>query len=260
MIEALETTANKQHVRKRIPSNRSTADRVLEEPAFVLHATPYSETSLIVHVFSRHYGRVALIAKGAKRPHSALRQVLLSLQPLLVSWSGKGEVKTLTHATWVGGQGRLREGGLVNGFYLNELLLKLLAREDPHEHLFDLYARALVALGQLEPEQPVLRRFELGLLRELGLGIQLGLTAEGAAISAEHRYACIAEYGVRPCRSGDADIPLVNGSTLLDLEADRFSDPRTLQESKMLMRYLLHHVLAGRTLNTRQILADLHAL
>jgi DNA repair protein RecO (recombination protein O) len=242
------------------PPRRYSSERVHDEPAFVLHATPYRETSLVVQVFSRHYGRVALVAKGAKRPHSALRQVLLSLQPLLASWSGKGEVKTLTSASWVGGQGRLRESGLVNGFYLNELLLKLLAREDPHEHLFDLYALTLAGLGRNEPAQPLLRGFELGLLRELGLGIALDVCHDRSPVQAVQNYVCIPEYGVRPARSSDDDVPIVSGATLLDLELGKFIDNRTVQESKLLMRFLLNHALAGRALSTRQILVDLHAI
>lgn len=239
---------------------RFTVDRVQDEPAFVLHATPYRETSLVVQLFSRHYGRVALVAKGAKRPHSALRQVLLSLQPLLASWTGKGEVKTLTGASWVGGQGRLRNAGLVNGFYLNELLLKLLAREDPHEHLFDLYALTLNGLGRDESAQPLLRGFERGLLRELGLGMALDICRDQTPVELDRSYVCIPEFGVRLARGEDIDLPVVSGATLMDLEEGNFNDGRTVQESKLLMRFLLNHALAGRALSTRQILVDLHAI
>ena len=102
--------------------------RIANQPAFVLHSYPYKETSLIVEVFSRDHGRIALIAKGAKRPHSRLRGVLQTFQPLSVGWSGKSEMRTLTGAEWVGGMPPLEKSALLCGFYLNELLVKLLAQ------------------------------------------------------------------------------------------------------------------------------------
>lgn len=110
---------------------RTSEFRVAEQPAFVLHSYPYRETSLIVDVLTRDHGRLALVAKGAKRPHSALRGVLQTFQPLLLSWSGKSEVRTLTGAEWVGGMLPLSGDALLCGFYANELLVKFCAREDP---------------------------------------------------------------------------------------------------------------------------------
>ena len=116
-------------VRRKTPEKEL---RIIEQPGFVLHSYPYKETSLIVDVFSRDHGRIALVAKGAKRPHSQLRGVLQTFQPLSVGWSGKSEVRTLTAAEWVGGLLPLEKSALLCGFYLNELLVKLLARDDPH--------------------------------------------------------------------------------------------------------------------------------
>ena len=117
--------------------------RVNAQPGFVLHSYPYKETSLIVEVFARDYGRVPVVAKGAKRPHSKLRGVLQTFQPLQLSWSGKSEVRTLISAEWVGGLLPVERSALLCGFYLNELLVKLLARDDPHPVLFDAYMSAL---------------------------------------------------------------------------------------------------------------------
>ena len=103
--------------------------RVLEEPAFVLHSIAYKETSLILDVFTRHYGRIALVAKGAKRPHSALRPVLQQFQPLSIHFSGKLELKTLTKSEWTGGVVPLAGDALLCGFYMNELIVKFLGRE-----------------------------------------------------------------------------------------------------------------------------------
>ena len=107
------------------------ASRVTGESGFVLHSYPYSETSLLIEAFTREHGRVPLIAKGAKRPRSSWRGVLLAFQPLSLSWSGSGDVKTLSAADWQPGLPLLEGGALACGFYMNELLLKLIAREDP---------------------------------------------------------------------------------------------------------------------------------
>lgn len=227
----------------------------------VLHTTPYRETSLVVQAFTRHHGRIPLIAKGAKRAHSQLRQVLTSLQPLLIGWSGRGEVKTLTAAHWVGGQPMLKDAALLCGFYMNELVLKLTAREDPHEGLFDAYAGGLRELAAGAEREIVLRRFEFALLREVGLGHDLTTCADGSPVAPDGRYVCIPEFGVRVARSGDApDIPHLSGRSLHEIERGSFDDPRTLQQAKALMRSLINHALAGRSLATRQILIDLHTL
>ncbi|MDE2255440.1 MAG: DNA repair protein RecO, partial [Betaproteobacteria bacterium] len=148
-------------------------ERAHDEPAYVLHAHPWKETSLILDVFSRHHGRLALVAKGAKRPTSQLRTVLLGFQPFAASWSGRGEVRTLTRAEWSGGVPPLTGLSLLCGFYFNELLVRLLAKEDAHEALFDAYHQAVAQLGVdahalAAGVEPLLRRFEITLLRELG--------------------------------------------------------------------------------------------
>ena len=111
--------------------------RADHEPGYVLHTYPYKETSLIVEAFTRKFGRVSLLARGARRPRSAMRGVLLSFQSLTLSWSASAELGTLMRAEWSGALRPLRGRGLMSGFYLNELLLRLLPREDPHEALFD---------------------------------------------------------------------------------------------------------------------------
>jgi DNA repair protein RecO (recombination protein O) len=136
--------------------------------AFVLHTYPYRETSLIVETFTRTAGRVSLLARGARRPRSPMRGVLLAFQPLQLSWFGKGELRTMARAEWVGGQPLLQGEALLCGFYLNELLLRLLPREDPHEALFVQYQRALQRLAAATETGPVLRAFGKWLLKELG--------------------------------------------------------------------------------------------
>src|SRR5690606_8784771 len=115
--------------------------RVGDEPAFLLHMVPYRETSLVVDLFSRNHGRIGAVAKGAKRPRSALRAVLLQFQPLTVGWSGRNELRTLVGAEWRGGLTSPAGQALLSAFYMNELLIRLLPREDPHPGLFDGYEK-----------------------------------------------------------------------------------------------------------------------
>lgn len=240
----------------------SQKQRVDQQPGWVLHAQPWRETSLIIEVFSRDHGRLAMVAKGARRPHSALRGVLMSFQPLLLDWSGGGEVKTLVRAEWRGGQPLLAGRALLYGYYLNELLVRLAAREDPHPCLFDAYGEALAALARDEAAAPLLRRFELALLRELGYAVALEQEAvSGMSIVADLDYVYAPEAGARPAReaAGGAGVRL-RGQTLLDLARDDFSDARTLAESKALLRMLINHQLGGRSLESRRVLKELHEL
>lgn len=234
--------------------------KVLAQPGFILHSYPYKETSLIVDVFSRDHGRVALVAKGAKRPHSALRGALQTFQPLSLSWSGKSEVRTLTGAEWVGGLLPLEKSALLCGFYLNELLVKLLAREDAHPELFDHYVATLNKLAHGENAPIVLRQFERFLLRQTGVAGNWSLcTASGKTVRPDLVYVVDPDVGTRPERLSDR-APKVSGKTLLDMEREDYSDPTTQLQSKFLMRYLLAHHLGGAQLNTRQILIDLMQL
>ena len=246
------------------PPKRSRAPvrehRVLGQPAFVLHSYPYKETSLIIDMFTRDYGRIALVAKGAKRPHSKLRGVLQTFQPLSGSWSGKSELRTLIDAEWVGGMRPLEKTALLCGFYLNELLVKLVARDDAHPKLFDHYVATLNQLGHNEPAQTVLRKFELALLKETGVASDLTrCTATRARVEAALEYVVDPERGPRPARASDS-WPAVSGKTLLDMEREDYSDSATQLQSKQLMRFLLAHHLGGAPLNTRQILIDLMQL
>lgn len=224
--------------------------------AFLLHAYPFSETSLILEVFTRDHGRLALLARGARRPRSALRSVLHGFQPLELSWFGGGEVKTLAKAEWLGGLPFLQGEGLLLGYYLNELLLKLLPREDAHVALYDAYAAALAALAKGATETAELRRFEKTLLRELGYGLLLSHDATGAPLAANQRYRYQLERGAVPAEVTETGL-MVSGKTLLDLAADDYADPRSLAESKQLMRYLLAHQLGGQPLQTRRVFIEL---
>jgi len=242
--------------------------RVNNESGFILHTYPFKETSVVAEVFTRNHGRVALIARGARRPASALRGLMQPFTPLLLSWFGKSELKTLHAAEWQGGLMAPQGRALMCGFYLNELLLRLLARGDAHDILFDRY---IATLDQLAGEtcstdyERILRRFEKNLLSEIGYGATFDVDADsGAAVDASARYVFQPERGAR--RNLD-DSPAsaqpgcaVSGQTLIDLAADRFERPATLAEAKSLMRALINHTLDGKPLYTRQLLRELTEL
>jgi DNA repair protein RecO (recombination protein O) len=241
----------------------TTADRgrVDAEPAFVLHVYPFRETSLIIEALSRHHGRIALVGRGARRPKSALRGQLMAFQPLLLGWSGKSDLKLLMQVEWQPGLAQLTGVPLLSGFYMNELLLKLLQREDAHEALYDEYAQALARLARSDNIAATLRLFEMRLLTELGYGINLvEEAATREAIRAEERYAFDPEHGLSSRMPHGSDGVQFRGKTLLDMARGDFSDVVTLQEAKQLLRIALKRHLGDQELKTRQLLKDLQAL
>lgn len=236
--------------------------RVEEQPVYLLHSHPYRETSLIVDVFSRDHGRVGLLSKGARRPTSQVRGVLMAFRPLLADWSGGGEVKTLVRAEWQGGLPLLAGRSLLCGYYLNELLLRLTAREDPHPELFSAYDTALRALAlRTDAEALVLRRFELALLQNLGYGLHLAeVAATGEAVRPEGRYRVVAEEGVVEALAEDGGDPALPGRVLLALSEGDLSAPETQAHAKRLLRRLIQQQLGGLPLHSRRILMELQEL
>lgn len=234
--------------------------RVADQAAYVLHAIPYKETSLILDVFTRQHGRVALIAKGAKRPHSALRPVLQRFQPLLMSWAGKTELMTLTKSEWVGGTPALNGDALLCGFYLNELIVKFLAREDAHEALFDYYHETIYKLSQpVDSLESILRPFEIRLLRETGFCAELDYCQEShGPLDPEQEYVYQPERGLRPAHVDDpSHWPVISGADLIAIANENFEDSQTLLAGKILMRFLLGLHLQDQVMTTRKILIDL---
>ncbi|MEO8297014.1 MAG: DNA repair protein RecO [Burkholderiales bacterium] len=245
------------------------------QPAYVLHHHDWSESSLILDLFTREQGRIAVVAKGAKRPYSQLRSVLLPFQRLnVVAGSGKrgddsAEIHTLRTAEWAGGGAMLGGAALLSGFYLNELLLKGLARHDPHPRLFDAYALTLVELGRDDDAgtQVALRAFELWLLRELGVLPQLDLaTLTQQPVTSATRYLLSPDTGV--LRSPD-EADALAGATLAalqaaldahDLTALRQATRPALGPLRQQLRGLLHHLFGTDRLRTRQVMLDLQRL
>ena len=231
-----------------------------EQPGYVLHSYPYQETSLIVEVFTREFGRVSMVAKGAKRPHSPLRSVLMPFHALSLDWSGRSDLKTLRTAEWQGAFRLLRGRALICGFYVNELLLKLLHRDDPHDALFDAYEQTLHALLEGGDHAVVLRCFEKRLLSELGYALMLDRDADSLQpLQAQRRYQYIIDRGPVAVDVRQNGLELL-GQTLIDMNEDNYACALTQQQSKSLMRLLIGHYLGNQTLHSRQLLIDLQDL
>lgn len=202
--------------------------------------------------FTPGQGRFPAIAKGVKGGSGRRGGTLLQpFMPLLIRWSGRGEVKTLGHFETVAPVMLLgRE--LYCGFYLNELLMRLLQRNDPHEQLFGIYAETLQQLARREPLEPLLRRFEVRLLEQLGYGLVLDRDVENESpIEPEGRYHYQVERGPLPARPGDSWV--IRGSTLLGLNADRTLEHSELREALKLTRYVLRYYLGDRPLRSREL-------
>ena len=247
------------------------AKRISDEPAYVLHRYDWSESSLILEVFTRTYGRVALIARGAKKPSSNFRPILLPLQPLHLAFGGDAEIRNLKSAEWQGGHVMPTGDALLSGYYLNELLMRLLARDDPHPALFDAYAATvqLLASQNIDTLQVALRAFELRLLRDIGLLPSLDMqTATLSGLEPQDRYVLLAEAGLREAH--DDDRASMNGAQWQALQAALDGDApfadtmhacvNHLPELKSQLRALLHYHCDVKILKTRQMMRELQAL
>ncbi len=232
------------------------ARRVWLTPAYVLHQYAYRDTSRIVEAFSAEHGRLTLFARGASGPKSALRAVLRPFQRLLVSWSGKSEACQLVTAEIDGPATGLPARRLMSGFYLNELLLKLTVRADPHPEIFAAYGEAIVALSAGADEEASLRRFEKRLLEDLGYGLELAQTQDGQPIESERYYRFKSQSGPQLCV---AEAPgAVYGRSLADLDREEFADDRSLRDAKRVLRAAIDACLEGRPLKSREVMVALH--
>ena len=262
----------------------ATSKKITDEPAYVLHRYDWSESSLILDVFTRHHGRVALVAKGAKKPSSNFRPILLPLQPLHLAFGGDTEIRTLRSSEWMGGHVMPTGESLMAGYYLNELLIRLLARDDSHPTLFDAYALTVHIIAQeakrphsgaesgsesLQTLEVALRAFELMLLREIGFLPSLkSQTANLADLLADTAYVLIPEGGLRAAHAEDRSS--LSGAQWLSLQSALDSEmpfsqllqacSTCLQPLKTQLRTLLHYHCGVTTLKTRQMMMDLQNL
>ncbi len=243
--------------------------------AYVLHRYDWSESSLILDLFTREHGRVAVAAKGAKRPYSQLRAVLLPFQRIHVNLGRaardepSSDVQTLRGAEWAGGASMLTGAALFSGFYLNELLMKLLARHDPHPALFDTYAATLPTLADSDDVavEAALRAFELNLLQQVGVLPDLSVdTQTQDPVQPGRRYALTAEAGLTAAR-GEEDA--LSGEALVGLQAAlEHGSLLALQQAcrpglaalKTRLRSVIQHHLGSATLRTRRVMMELQGL
>lgn len=252
--------------------------------AFVLHRVDWSESSLVLELFTQEQGRLTVVAKGAKRPYSQLRSVLLPFQRITVSLTkgsasrlaapqaaGNQDIQVLRSAEWAGGAAMFKGAALFSGFYLNELLLKLLPRHEPNPLLFDAYVQAMKALhlGDEAASPATLRAFEIRLLREMGVLPDLSLcTQTQQLVRLDARYHLTPEGGVMDAVPGGADETLP-GALLVALQAAlthggfdalQHACSAELHRLKSALRVMLHYHLGSSPLRTRQLLLDLQAI
>jgi len=223
---------------------------------YVLHTRPYRDSSKLLEIFTQHSGRVGLVARGVRNHKSRQNAQLEPFIPLLFSWSGKGELRTLT-AIEAAGPGMMLPGNrILSGFYMNELIMRLLQRDDPHPELFLCYESAVQYLANKDhAEEAVLREFEYSLMQELGYGLQLEVDVRsGETIQPDLQYCYFPEQGPMLYTGGAQDEhPLISGKSLLAIRDRKFQDQQVLREAKLLMRYLLALHLDNRPLKSREL-------
>jgi DNA repair protein RecO (recombination protein O) len=239
----------------------SDARRVQLQPAYVLHHRPYRDTSRILELFTRDYGRVSVFARGARsarKAGTALTSVLQPFNRLLVSWSGKGEAGQLTAAEFDGAVSALPPDRLVSGFYLNELLLKLFARHDSQPDVFSLYRMTLDALKTDPDGIRSLRLFEKRLLDSLGYGLALDRdAASGEPLAADCLYRYRVDQGAVRIAGVAEGADIFCGRTLLAVAREDFSEAAVCSEARALLRAALDRCLEGKELRTRQVMLAL---
>ena len=235
----------------------TAARRVQLEPAYLLHHRPWSDSSRILELMTRNHGRVTLFARGARRSGSALRGLLQPFVPLLISWSGRADGGTLVGAEIGGALRPLPPAQLMSGFYLNELLLHLLPREDRHERVFDAYAAAIGQLADAADHRP-LRVFELILLEELGYGLELSHdSGSGEPLEPDRYYHFQAGRGLMAVRDAAGEEDVFLGSDLLAAAGGAFDQPAALAAAKRVLRAAIGHCLDGRGLHSREVMLAL---
>jgi DNA repair protein RecO (recombination protein O) len=229
------------------------ANRIILEPAFVLHRRPYSNTSLILELFTANHGRISALARSARGLKSRYKGKLELFSPMLVSWSGQRELKILGEVEFNRMPYLLDGEALICGFYLNELLLRLLHRDDPYRQLFSYYETALAQLNQAINLSITLRRFEKKLLDELGYGLPLHRDVEtGLPIESDQSYGYLPERGFSCLLTAEA--MTFSGKSLLAFRDENFIDELSLREAKHLVQIVLGRLLGAKPLKSRELL------
>lgn len=232
----------------------ATSERIQLIPAYVLHRRPYRETSALLELFTGAWGRTGLVVRGIRSPKSRQRGELQPFRPLLVSWIQRGELGTLTSVETNGPAFDLNGLTLFSAFYLNELLVRLLARQDPHPDLFNYYQACLKQLAENINIESTLRLFEKRMLRELGYGLQLGDEAvHGTAVQPGKHYDYHLESGPVELEGDQPGAFIFKGSSLLALENEQLDSAESLHDAKRLMRAVLNLYLGNKPLKSREL-------
>ena len=238
----------------------SAYKRVFQQPAYILHSRAYQNTSLLVDAFTANYGRIRFVAKGARRLKSAFAGKLQVFTPLLISWSGKGDLYTLNSAELASFRknnsvtGALRGSALISAYYLNELLIRFVSLEDPHSDLFYYYVDTLDKLFYKQSIENTLRNFEKWLLEETGYSLVLTHDARtGKAVTEDQVYLYDIAEGPRIYKTNDNAGLQVSGKTLIELDRGSFSGKDTLRQAKQLMRMIIASHLGDKPLKTRKL-------
>lgn len=228
--------------------------RVPLNPCYILHQRSYLESSLIIDAFSRNYGKLALVAKGAKRPKSGIRALVQTHQRLNIAWSGKGELATLTSIEADGPPLNIKGRRIIAAFYLDELLMRLLHRHEDHPELFDAYENTLEQLDSEESEQAAIRAFEVQLLKSLGYGLVLDHDADtGAKIDPEKEYHYLLNHGPVAAPSREINCINISGRALDALNRHHYRDEDAMKEAKVLIHHVLKSHLGHKPLASREL-------
>jgi len=237
------------------------ANQIIEnEPAYLMHQRPFSESSQIINLFSRHFGRVDVIAKGSKRPKSKFKSFLQPFLPILVSWSGRSQLKTLRSIDLnIKQKTTLPNTQLMSAFYLNELILSLLTTTDPYPELFDCYALTIDKLSDIDSSEAVLRIFEINLLSQIGYAINFQTEAMSSnEIEAEQVYRFVVEQGFIRSNTTTPHHSLIKGSIIKAIEKGDYSTSQILKAAKRITRESIKYHLSGKELNTKKVFRSIH--
>lgn len=233
----------------------SDVQRVELEPAYILHARAYRETSQLVEALTRNHGRIGLVARGARGNRSRWGGSLQPFQAMHLSWSGRGTLCTLRSAEPAGPPLMLGGASLMSAWYANELLLALTTRGDPHPELFAHYAAALAGLADPESAEIALRSFELALLADVGYALATDRDIRhGAPLDPAGRYEYLPDRGAMPAAEGSTSL-ILTGAQLQAIASGDFSEAGILKLAKRLLRGVLAYHLGDRRLRTRDVFA-----
>ncbi len=233
--------------------------KVYQQPSYILHRRAYKESSLLVEIFTRDFGRLTLIAKGCRREKSRVRGLFLPFKPLLISWTGKGELPILTSIEQTEFYPQLDISGVTCGYYINELILKLLHRHDPHQLLYDKYHQAVFQLLDNEKPHTILRIFEKHLLREIGFGLVLDHDVEsGEMINEHHNYQYFPQKGpIATHAVNGTQSNIISGSSLMALQKEKFESEQEQIQAQRLTRWLINIQLSGKELRSRRVMQEM---